>query len=253
MKLIIDVDTHGIDRFKRDTLAQMRGQMHAARRIMLNNMAYGVRDIACHTIIPKRMVVRNPGFLKRNFIIIKATRALEVARITQRKDVPRWSGLRAEEFGGTLLRQSAGLAARKGGEKNKILNRARLRGNILQADEGGVSGDYNHRVHIFLEHAAAYAPGTNFIIPEPYGEFSRKLKPGMYMFGKFQRNKKKRYQIQSHRKSRNRKLITLRLFDRGHKRVGKIPWMKPSINWYLRHHDSKMEWSRAMRQAYKRR
>ncbi len=272
----LTINTRELKRYRRSTLKKLRGQMAAARRMFINNMAFKARDLYINYGIPRVMTVRNRNILRTTMRVTKATRKHEVATAGQiPKGMARYDALRQQEGLGSRTmnnRQPATKDARIG-RKGKIKRKARFRGTFLDPDDIKVRGEKNraHRVHVFLEMIHRENYKDPFIIS---GYKKHGLQSGLYTSGKKIKGARKRMSskkgisLRAQRRnsrragasglmrkqatSTTRQLVTLRTFNKHKTRIKRTRWMKPSNEKLLRQMDPKMEWRKAMRYALKR-
>ena len=262
----ITINTQDLTRYRRSTLKKLRGQIHTARRMFLNNMAFGARDLYIDYGVHRVMTVRNRNILRVSMKVTKAKRGREYATAGQIARGARYDALRQQEFGGTMkLRHSATKAARKDSKRNKLPGRHRFKGSFLTMDDIRVRGEKSraHRAHVFLEMIQREKYKDPFVLNGMPGFDDGLMKLGKRLsarkirkkFG-YQKRSKKTGRMKAHVRKRfimSSKIRTLRPFDKGQKRVRKRRWMKPSNDKLLRQMDPKMEWNKVMRLALKRR
>ena len=264
----LSIDSTDLERYLKKDLQQLRGTMAAARRALMNNMAFSVREIVLKWGIPRVMTVRNPNILRITLRVQKARRgADERATLYQTGKSDTWDALRVQEFGGTMGQQPATLDARGGAKSGKIKAKARMKGNILSPSDIDVAHEQSeaHRVHVFLQmlqRGDRQVGGANnqpFILGH-----SAHFRPGLFRFGRKMSQKTMRGR---HRKlmgiakgtrvskqeiaglKYTRQLVRLRSFGKENVQVKRLLWLRPSIDRYLRTSDAKREWRRAMRHA----
>jgi hypothetical protein len=238
----ITIDTSDLEQFANSTLPKIRAAMHIARRAVMNNMAFGVRQEALEHGIPEVMTVRNPNILRATLRVNKAVRSLgadEKATLgmTTRD---RFGGLLEEELGGHMMRPPATLAARGGDKEHVIQQRARLKdkNQFVTPDDLDIAndtGNYTQRIAAMISAMERNVRGSQskpFII---HGHPS--LPAGLYMLGK----KKPK---PGHPNAR--KLVTLRTFHGERVDVKRRRWLRPSIDRWLATHSRETEWKKAL-------
>lgn len=240
------IDTREIERYTRHLEGMRKNVLHVAHRMMMNNMAFGVRAEVLERI-PKIMVVRNKRFLATTILVDKARSHKDNALLYQAKRT-RYGGLREQEFGGVMGRQVATLAARGKNKTKRMQTKSRLMpGKILSPDDITVTGEKSdqHRAYVFLlmlqrKTAMIGHHKGAFIFPKTRGF----KKGGLMKLGKLAT---RRQESRVRKKTKARKIITLQRFEKGQKRVKRMRWMRPSIDNYLRRADPAMEWRKIMR------
>lgn len=248
MTMGFTIDTREIDRYAKHLETMKRSTLHVAFRMMMNNMAFGVRREAIENV-NRTMIVRNPRFLSATIRVDKARAYKDVALLyNDSKKYTRYEGLREQEFGGVMGRQVATLASRGKNKTKKMQQKSRLKqGHILQPSDiepRGKNSDQN-RTHVFLKmlQRKTGALGGHkgaFIIPKSKG-----FKKGQLVrMGKLHPRGK---DTRKRKDTRPRKLISLQTFSKGKKRVSIRRWMRPAIKTYLRRTDANKEWGRIMR------
>lgn len=241
----IEIDTSELDRYSK-TLKEQKKLVPRAIVALLNNMAFGTRDVVLD-YIPRVMIVRNRAFLRSSILVTKAkagTSSPEALLGSKSRD--RFSGLREQEFGGVLTRQTAYLEARSGSKQKKMKQSARLKGNILKPEDISVAHEKNweHRIHVFLE----MLQRKTAFLGSYKGAFvihgSSKFRSGLMSLDKLTRGSRAKKQGTT---KTTRQVKTLQRFEKGQKKVKRKPWMKPSIDKYLQRSNPHMEWLRAVR------
>ena len=267
---LITVDVSRVHKYSKQQLRRLRGVIAGARRNLINNMAFSVRNLAIKWGIPRVMTVRNPGIIRSTLKVTKATRAKEVATLGMEGKGGTWKALRAQEFGGRMGQQPATKAARGGSPKKKIAGKFRLRGDFITPDDIDVAHEKNeaHRIHVFLERLQRPGgiDGSTYYNKPFVLNPGKGYAPGLFKLGKklsqstlkdkyrrrtgiTGRKRVKRSDIKSQLNSRQ--LVTLRRFNKKSTHVRRTKWMRPSIDQYFRTHSLKAEWTKAVRQARK--
>jgi len=284
---LITVDLSQLETYRKKHLRLLRGAMAGARRALMNNMAFGVREMAITWGIPRVMTVRNPNIIKTTLKVNKARRDNDTATLGMSGKGAHWTALRAEEFGERMGQQPATKLARGGDLKKKIPNKYRLKGNFITPDDIDVAHEKNeaHRIHVFLErlqrpggiegsggfrksggrsrasiwHGSAYQ--KPFILGNTQG-----YKAGLKVLGKIMskhhlsQSIRKRYGLKRKELlnreaikpySNTRKVMTVRNFTKKQTYVRKLRWLKPSIDRYLATHNLRVEWQKAVNHARK--
>ena len=245
MAMGFTIDTREIDRYAKHLETMKRSTLHVAFRMMMNNMAFAVRKEVLE-YIPRVMIVRNKRFLSSTIRVDKARSGTDVAILYQQSRA-RYGGLREQEFGGVMGRQSATMAARGKNKSKQMQKKSRLMpGKILSPDDITITGQKSdaHKAYVFLlmlqrKTAMIGHHKGAFIFPKTKG-----FKGGLMKLGKLAKRKQ---DIRRRKDTRSRKVVTLQTFDKGKKRVKRSKWMKPSIDKYLRRADATLEWRKVMR------
>lgn len=270
----LSIDSKDLERYLKKDLRQLRGAIAGARRALMNNMAFAVREIVLTWGVPRVMTVRNPNILRITLRVQKARRGGdERATLYQTGKNDTWDALRVQEFGGMMGQQVATLEARGGAKSGKIKSKARMKpGNIISPEDISVAHEQGeaHRVHVFLQmlqRGDRQVGGDNahnqpFILGSAAG-----FRPGLFRLGRKMNQKSQRGR---HRKwfamgkeervskksigwlKGTRQIKRLRSFGKEQTPVRRLKWLRPSIDRYLRTTDPKMEWRKAMRHAMAR-
>jgi hypothetical protein len=230
----VSIDTHQLEEFAA-VLRQYPGMMAKAERVVVNNMAFGVRQEAIDWGIPRAMIVRNRNILRISLKVDKCGTTGDKATLGMASR-DRFGGLLEQELGGQLQRQPATLAARGGKAQGTIRQAFRLRGQIIGPEDIDIANDTGsatQRIAAFISNLEKRGYTQAFRI---HGHPS--IPAGVYRLGK--KTSRPGY-------PQARKLVTLRVFHGNKVSVKREPWMKPSIARWLAAHSRQSEFAKALR------
>lgn len=259
----MEIDAKQLEYFATRGIKNVRLAFHYAQRELQNAMAFGVREEAIKWGIPAVMTVRNPTILRALLGVTKATRANgDVASVRQfTRD--RFSGLPEEEFGhGVMHRHPATKAARGGTNKPQLPLSSKFVGNIIKPMDieiAHATGSETQIVAVFLAQLQRKGTRKPFIMPT-----MGKWKGGLKKFGgprpvnlaaarptkmqlRMNPNMKpsRLLSMNIKKQEREKQVIGLRYWGRETKDVKRRPWMKPSIDKWIREHNQAKEWTKA--------
>lgn len=165
---------------------KMPDKFERAVGMMLNEFAFETRKEAIN-LVPRKMTVRNKGFMKRSLVVKRAALRGDIRFMKSEvgsMQRPRFTGWKEQELGTVSERPNvATLAARGGGRRGIVKGRFRLRRGQNYPDPidypgespRGVSGDESHRAFIMLRTLSRNKYKKPFLIRR-----YRKAQPGLY-------------------------------------------------------------------------
>jgi len=143
------------------TLKRMRRRTRVATAFMLNEFAFGSREMALEQVFPQHMTIRNKGFVRRALRVEKAKTS---ADINAQQSVfgsvgisssPLFSGWQEQQFGKAAKREHAGTLLSRGKSKSRaVQQRMRMRSGVRFQKPRDVDGSFksdHHRAVVFIE------------------------------------------------------------------------------------------------------
>lgn len=231
MRTLFDIDVRAMRRFEK-LMKRIPKELTRATAGMLNSFAFGTRAASLQ-IIQRRMIVRNPRFVKSSIRVDKARGGMPINR--QRSEAgsiqrARFSGWREQETGeSSNRRRVAELFARGGDKRRQVRPSLRMKSaNQFMSPDDFRGKTQEHRVIVMLQILERKRWRRPFIIRD-----HPKFTPGLYKF---------------HR----RKLRMVQTFKPGNREPKRVRWMTGGRRLFFRQANIKQLWTQNLQHTIRK-